>query len=112
VPPTTDEPVRAPSLVEVPDDTPRPVAATAEAPREGARPRAQGTIALNTRPWSKAYVGSRLLGTTPFGGVSVPAGSVTLRLVDRDGNTHRRTVRVEAGREASAFFDLSAAGGE
>jgi serine/threonine-protein kinase len=112
VPPITDEPVRAPSLVEVPDDTPRPVAATAEAPREGARPRAQGTIALNTRPWSKAYVGSRLLGTTPFGGVSVPAGSVTLRLVDRDGNTHRRTVRVEAGREASAFFDLSAVGGE
>jgi serine/threonine-protein kinase len=108
VAPPADAPVRAPSLVEVPDDTPRPVAASSDAPREGARARAQGTLALNTRPWSKAYVGSRLLGTTPFGGVSVPAGSVTLRLVDRDGNTHRRTVRVEAGREASAFFDLSA----
>jgi serine/threonine protein kinase len=99
---------RSPALVEVPDDTPRPVAAATDAPRDGARARAQGTLALNTRPWSKAYVGSRLLGTTPFGGVSVPAGPVTLRLVDRDGNTHRRTVRVEAGREASAFFDLSA----
>jgi serine/threonine protein kinase len=101
---------RAPALVEVPDDTPRPVVAAADTPRDGARARAQGTLALNTRPWSKAYVGGRLLGTTPFGGVSVPAGPVTLRLVDRDGNTHRRTVRVEAGREASAFFDLSAGG--
>ncbi len=92
-----------------------PIAAPASsdaagAPREPSRGRAQGTLALNTRPWSKAYVGGRLLGTTPFGSVSVPAGTVTLRLVDRDGNTHRRTVRVEAGREASAFFDLSTGG--
>ena len=84
-----------------------PIAAGDQAPREPVRARAQGTLAVNTRPWSKVYVGSRLLGTTPFGGVSVPAGNASLRLVDRDGNTHRRTVRVEPGREATAFFDLS-----
>ena len=98
-----DPPVGAlPPGVEAP-----PAAAGDPTPREPARPRAQGTLAINTRPWSKVYVGSRLLGTTPFGGVSVPAGNASLRLVDRDGNTHRRSVRVEAGREAAAFFDLS-----
>ena len=66
-----------------------------------------GTLAINTRPWSKVYIGSRLLGTTPLGGISVPVGSIALRLVDRDGATHRRTVRVEAGQGATAFFDLT-----
>lgn len=76
-------------------------------PHESSRTRAHGTLAINTRPWSKVYVGSRLLGTTPLGGLSVPVGTVSLRLVDRDGVTHRRTVRVEAGEPATAFFDLS-----
>jgi serine/threonine-protein kinase len=76
-------------------------------PREPLRPRQQGTLAINTRPWSKVYIGPRLLGTTPLGGVTVPVGTIALRLVDRDGATHRRTVRVEAGQPATAFFDLS-----
>src|SRR5678816_3066193 len=32
--------------------------------------------------------GARLLGTTPIGNAAVPSGDVSLRLVDRDGETH------------------------
>ncbi len=66
-----------------------------------------GRLSINTRPWSKVYVGNRLLGTTPVGGAAVPSGNLRLRLVDRDGRTHHRTVEVEAGGEARAFFDLN-----
>ena len=61
---------------------------------------------MNTRPWSKVYVGRRLLGTTPIGRSRVPSGTVRLRLVDRDGQEHRRTVRVPAGEHVTQSFNL------
>jgi serine/threonine-protein kinase len=67
-----------------------------------------GQLSINTRPWSRVYLGARLLGTTPIGNVEVPSGSVRLRLVDRDGAEHTRTVTVEPGGHAREFFDLSA----
>jgi serine/threonine-protein kinase len=67
-----------------------------------------GQLSINTRPWSRVFVGSRLLGTTPIGGVEVPSGAVRLRLVDRDGVEHTRTVTVPEGGHAREFFDLSA----
>ena len=71
-------------------------------------PRATGQLSLNTRPWSRVFVGSQLLGTTPIGGAEVPAGQVRLRLVDRDGVEHARVVTVAEGGHAREFFDLSA----
>ena len=68
---------------------------------------APGNLAINTRPWSRVFVGSRLLGTTPIGRVEVPSGNVRLRFVDRDGVEHTRTVSVPAGGEAREFFDLT-----
>ncbi len=65
-----------------------------------------GRLSINTRPWSKVYVGPRLLGTTPIGEASVPSGSVRLRIVDRDGRTFSRTVTVHAGATESVFYDL------
>ena len=65
-----------------------------------------GRLSINTRPWSKVYVGRRLLGTTPIGEASVPSGTVRLRLVDRDGNTYHKTVRVPPGQDARVFYDL------
>jgi serine/threonine-protein kinase len=67
-----------------------------------------GQLSINTRPWSRVFVGSRLLGTTPIGGIEVPSGTVRLRLVDRDGVEHTRTVTVPEGGHAREFFDLSA----
>ncbi|MBX3273746.1 MAG: protein kinase [Sandaracinaceae bacterium] len=76
--------------------------------QSGTRPpaNAPGALSLNTRPWSKVYVGRRLLGTTPIGRVEVPSGSVRLRLVDRDGQEHHRTVRVGPGEHVTESFDL------
>ncbi|MEM9192837.1 MAG: serine/threonine-protein kinase [Myxococcota bacterium] len=74
---------------------------------EPAEAPAGGRLSINTRPWSKVYVGSRQLGTTPIGRVALPAGPVRLRLVDRDGNTHQRTVQVVPNDETRVFFDLS-----
>ncbi|MCA9608087.1 MAG: serine/threonine protein kinase, partial [Myxococcales bacterium] len=65
-----------------------------------------GRLSLNTRPWSKVYLGRRLLGTTPIGNVEVPSGTVRLRLVDRDGQEHRRALRVGPGEHVNQSFDL------
>jgi serine/threonine protein kinase len=65
-----------------------------------------GQLSLNTRPWSKVYLGGRLLGTTPIS-VELPSGQQRLRLVDRDGNEHRRVVRIPAGGRATESYDLS-----
>ena len=77
-----------------------------EPPRE-APSAAVARISINTRPWSKVYVGERLLGTTPIGNAEVPSGSVRLRIVDRDGAEHTRAIRVEPGGEERVFYDLS-----
>ena len=73
---------------------------------------ASGHLAINTRPWSRVFIGSRLLGTTPIGNVEVPSGSLHLRFVDRDGVEHTRTVSVPAAGDAREFFDLSADGAQ
>ncbi len=65
-----------------------------------------GTLAINTRPWSRVFAGGRSLGTTPIARARVPAGAVRLRLVDGSGQTHVRVVRVPANGHQSAFFDL------
>lgn len=78
------------------------VAPPAMTPRRGT-----GELRVNTRPWSRVYVGDRLLGTTPLGGVSLPAGRTNLRFVDRDGVTHRRSVTIDAGERETMFLDFS-----
>jgi serine/threonine-protein kinase len=67
---------------------------------------APATLSINTRPWSKVYVGARLLGTTPIADARVASGVVRLRLVDRDNRTHARSVRVAPGGSARVFYDL------
>ena len=82
---------------------------TADLQREpSVRPAAAppGHLSVNTRPWSKVYIGRRLLGTTPIGRAQVPSGNVRLRLVDRDGEEHRRTIRVPPGGHVTQSFNL------
>ncbi|MCC7539419.1 MAG: serine/threonine protein kinase [Deltaproteobacteria bacterium] len=86
------------------------LAAIARAPvrdREPVEEGPPGTLSINTRPWSRVFLRNRLLGTTPIGGARVPAGSHRLRLVDRDGNTHNRSVRIPPGGNVRLFFDLT-----
>lgn len=66
-----------------------------------------GHLSINTRPWSKVYIGRRLVGTTPIAEARVTSGELRLRLVDRDGNTHTRTVRVPPNGREQVFYDLT-----
>jgi serine/threonine-protein kinase len=68
--------------------------------------RPPGMLSIDTRPWSKVYVGSRLLGTTPIAEAEVQSGSVRLRIVDRDGRTFTRTITVPANEEHRVFYNL------
>ncbi|MDQ3035449.1 MAG: PEGA domain-containing protein, partial [Myxococcota bacterium] len=89
------------------DDAPSIASASADRPRrERERARPPGRLSINSRPWSKVYVGSRLLGTTPIGDVEVQSGSVRLRFVDRDGAQHVRTITVPPEGHAREYFDL------
>ena len=85
---------------------------TPELVRESSTPRTPAappaTLSINTRPWSRVWIGSRELGTTPIGEATVPSGTVRLRIVDRDGRTFNRSVRVAAGATENVFFDLDA----
>ncbi|MCZ7687248.1 MAG: PEGA domain-containing protein [Sandaracinaceae bacterium] len=46
-----------------------------ERPRDRPAAGPPGELSLNTQPWSRVYLGSRLLGTTPLGRVPVPSGT-------------------------------------
>ena len=65
------------------------------------------TLSITTRPWSKVYVGSTLLGTTPIGQATVPSGTLRLRLVDRDGVTHTHVLQVAPGGNARVSLDFT-----
>jgi len=53
-----------------------------EPPQGRDAPGGMGFLSVDTMPWSKVYLGGRLLGTTPLGNVRVPVGRHTLRLVN------------------------------
>jgi serine/threonine protein kinase len=109
----------APSEIAVPaeaaplaaDDTPsrsRASERSRASAREGSsRVRGEpGRLSINSRPWSRVYIGPRMLGTTPIGDVEVESGTLRLRLVDRDGLEHARSITVAPGGHERAFFDL------
>ncbi|AKF11531.1 serine/threonine-protein kinase [Sandaracinus amylolyticus] len=101
----------APDLEEEEEEAaePEPVARAVRPSRREREPAAPpGRVSINSRPWSKVYVGGRLLGTTPIGDVEVQSGSVRLRFVDRDGEEHVRSITVPPGGHAREFFDLRA----
>ena len=69
-----------------------------EAPATGSamrRPRGRGSLAIATQPWSRVYLGGRLLGTTPLTNVRLPAGRhvLVLRAPGRPERRHRVTIR-------------------
>ena len=52
-------------------------------------------------------IGGRSLGATPLTGVSLPAGTHALRLVDAEGNAYTKTVRIAPGEATKVYFDLT-----
>ncbi|MFO0709526.1 MAG: serine/threonine-protein kinase [Sandaracinus sp.] len=88
--------------------TPELVAVQQQSSRPSTPSAPPATLSINTRPWSRVWIGSRELGTTPIGEATVPSGTVRLRIVDRDGRTFNRSVRVAPGATENVFFDLDA----
>jgi serine/threonine-protein kinase len=95
---------RRPFQVEVDVDPGEEEIVTAVLEARVARP--LGRLSINTRPWSKVYIGTRLLGTTPIAEASVQSGTVRLRIVDRDGQVFTRTITVPPNDEVSTFYNL------
>jgi hypothetical protein len=75
-------PAAMPAKTEVPAPTAAP--AVAPAKTHGDRPRAGGRLSMTTSPWTRVYLGSRLLGDTPLVEVPVPSGTLELRVVNED----------------------------
>lgn len=65
----------------------------------------KGTLSLRIKPWAKASIGGRTLGTTPLDPVSLPAGRYQVKLVWNDV-VKTETVTVQAGRTAVVKADM------
>jgi hypothetical protein len=65
-----------------------------------------GYLTVKTIPWSKVYEGSRLLGTTPFAGVALPAGPHALTFVNPDRPSLTRKVVIHPGGEERISLEL------
>jgi len=62
-----------------------------------------GALFVNSRPWSKVYLGSRRIGATPIVGHQIRPGRHRLKLVSSDGRQERRTVTIRSGRPTKVF---------
>ena len=71
-----------------------------------AAPSATAMLSINTRPWSEVHLGGELLGITPLGDVSVPAGPLELSLVDAAGRARSHRITLPAGQHSAVFVDL------
>ena len=60
--------------------------------------RKKATLNVNSNPWGKIYINGRDTGkTTPAKGLSVPAGKVTVKIVNPKGLSSTTTVSLEPG---------------
>ena len=70
--------------------------------------RAEGTLTLDTVPWTTVYLGKRRLGETPLNKVVVPAGTLELVLENAEKNIKETYLaNVKAGAEYRARLDLN-----
>lgn len=65
-----------------------------------------GLLSVDTMPWSKVYLGGRLLGTTPLGNVRVPVGRHVLRLVNPDRGERTVSVTIVADQPKRVSMSL------
>ena len=65
-----------------------------------------GFISINTRPWSKAAVDGKLIGTTPLANHQLPPGRYLISLEGSEGQRAVRDVKVEAGKTTVIFVNL------
>ena len=83
---------------------PRAAAPSAAAPAEGG---GQGTLRINSRPWSQVFVDGRNIGNTPQMNVQLPAGTHRVMLVNPEFNLRKTvTVNIRAGQVETQIIAL------
>ncbi len=71
----------------------------------------EGTLRVNTRPWSQVFVDGRLIGNTPQMNIPLPAGSHRLTLVNSDFNIRETiNVQIRAGQVTTKIVTLTPGG--
>ena len=72
-----------------------------------ARSGGNGTLRVQTRPWSQVFVDGRLIGTTPQTNIALSAGSHTVTFVNNDFGI-RKTIKVtiKAGQTETQVLTL------
>ncbi len=87
-----------PPPVRTPTPKPEPVVEDTSTP---------GTLMVVVNPWGNVSVDGRALGQTPIAPVSLSPGSHTVIVTNPDlGASRSQTVKVQAGKQAFAKFDL------
>ncbi|MEM9862226.1 MAG: PEGA domain-containing protein [Myxococcota bacterium] len=67
-----------------------------------------GTVDINTRPWSEVYVDGRRVGNTPQRGLTLSAGRHRIRFVNPDFNiSETMTITVRAGQNERVIRTLT-----
>ena len=86
---------------------PAPIAAApamAAAPAAGG---AEGSLRVNSRPWSQVYVDGRMIGNTPLLNVPLRAGKHKVKLVNPQlGMSKQLTVQIAKGKATTKVVDL------
>ena len=67
-----------------------------------------GTLRINSRPWSQVYVDGRMIGNTPQMSIQLSAGRHRVSLVNPDFDIRKTiTVNIEAGETVTRIVDLN-----
>ena len=88
--------------------TPAPPAGTDKPRRSKPRPRATGSITINSLPWSRVRLDGKAVGDTPVVRLRLTAGKHRLELLSPKGKV-RKSLRIEVpvGRNKTYSFDLT-----
>jgi eukaryotic-like serine/threonine-protein kinase len=90
-------------------ETPRAPAAAREEPRAAAPASGggQGTLRINSRPWSQVVIDGRPIGNTPQMNVALPAGTHRVTLVNPEFNLRRNlTITIKPGQVETQIITL------
>ena len=101
-PPIAEAPVETPTVAALPPPPPPPPPVVREPPKKRTKKRVKkkpGRLTLDTRPWTRVYLGRRLLGMTPLVNKKLPSGKHQLRLVNPElGLKKTITVTIRPGK--------------